>query len=194
MSDQGPPLKPILIVLPDGFADWETGLIGGAAPEFCGVTVRHATPGGGPVRSIGGLTVRDLPDIVLQGDEVVVLCGSDLWSEPQAPDLTEMLQNAHRRGQTIAGICAATLALGRAGLLDAVDHTSNGLWFVDQHLPGYAGRSLYRDVPHAVADGGVITAPGTAPLTFAALVLRAAGVPDEVVMQMRSVMTAETAS
>lgn len=184
-------LRPILIILPQGFADWETPLIATAAPEFCGVTVRHATPGGGNATSVAGLTVSGLPDVSLNGDEVIVLCGSDIWSSVDAPDLDEMLLQAHRNGQPIAGICGATLALGRAGLLTGVDHTSNGTAFMDHHLPAYEGRERYQDVPHAVADGRIITAPGTAPVTFASHVLRAAGVHEDTVRQVVQMITAE---
>lgn len=191
MTDSG--LRPILIILPDGFADWETPLIAAAAPEFCGVTVRHATPGGGDVTSIGGLTVAGLPDIAIEGDEVIVLCGSDAWAGNQPPDLSDLLRRAHANGQPVAGICAATLALGRAGLLDGVAHTSNSAEFIDHYLPGYAGRVHYKDRKRAVADGGVITAAGTAPVSFAAEVLRAAGVPDATIAQITAMITAETA-
>lgn len=184
-------LRPILIILPDGFADWETPLIAAAAPEYCGVTVRHATPGGGDVRSIGGLTVSGLPDIALDGDEVIVLCGGDLWAGDQSPDLSDLLRQAHANGQPVAGICAATLALARAGLLERVAHTSNSPEFVDHYLPAYRGRDRYVDQPRALADGGIITAPGTAPVSFATEVLRAAGVPETTLSQVIGMITAE---
>ena len=184
-------LRPILIILPDGFADWETPLIAAAAPEYCGVTVRHATPGGGDVRSIGGLTVSGLPDIALDGDEVIVLCGGDLWAGDQSPDLSDLLRKAHANGQPVAGICAATLALARAGLLETVAHTSNSPKFVDHYLPAYRGRDRYVDQPRALADGGIITAPGTAPVSFATEVLRAAGVPETTLSQVIGMITAE---
>lgn len=186
-------LRPILIILPDGFADWETGLIAAAAPEYFGVRVRHATPGGGDIRSIGGLRVAGLDDVQIDGDEVIVLCGSDIWSSDQAPDLSALLRAAHENGQPVAGICGGTLALGRAGLLDGVAHTSNSTDFIDRHLPGYAGRARYRDVPHAVSDGGVVTAAGTAPVSFAAEVLIAAGVPAQQAAQVKQMLGAEHA-
>ena len=172
-------LKPVLIVLIDGFADWETPMISAIGRDFYGLSVRHATPGGGEVRSMGGLRVCDLPDVAVQGDEVIVLCGSEGWTRPDAPDLTALLQAAHGRGQTVAGICAGTLALGRAGLLADRAHTSNSLDFLRHFLPGYIGADSYRDQPQAVSEGGVISAPGTAPATFAAQVLRAAGLGEE---------------
>jgi hypothetical protein len=34
-------------------------------------------------------------------------------------------------------------------------------------VPGYEGQENYRDVPHAVGDGKIVSAPGSAPGTFA---------------------------
>ena len=184
-------LKPVLIVLIDGFADWETPLISALGRDFYGRSVRHATPGGGDVTSMGGLRVCGLPDVAVQGDEVIVLCGSEGWTRPDAPDLSGMLRAAHGRGQTVAGICAGSLALGRAGLLSGRAHTSNSLDFLRHFLPDYAGAADYRDQPQAVADGGIITAPGTAPVTFAAEVLAAAGLDAEKLAQFHAIAGAE---
>ena len=35
------------------------------------------------------------------------------------------------------------------------------------HVPGYPGVEAYQDVPRAVRDGRLVTAPGSAPGTFA---------------------------
>lgn len=183
--------KPVMILLLDRFADWETPLISGIGGDFYGLTVRHVTPGGGTVRSMGGLSVTGLEDAAPREDEVIVLCGGESWTGDAPPDLAEMLRAAHGRGQTVAGICAATLALGRAGLLDGRDHTSNGLDFLRHWLSGYAATGHYQDVPHAVADGGIITAPGTAPVTFAAEVLRAAGLPPDKLDEFLAIASAE---
>jgi hypothetical protein len=60
------------------------------------------------------------------------------------------------------------------------------------HLPDYAGAERYQDVPHAVVDDQVITAPGSAPGTFAITFLKALH-PDrtEEFSQMRAMFASE---
>lgn len=182
---------PVLIVLTDGYADWETAMISASARRFYGGEVRHATPGGGKVTSMGGLRSQELPDLDPRGDEVIVLCGGGAWTEADAPDLAPLLRGAWESGQTIAAICGATVALARAGLLGSLRHTSNSLDFLREHAPGYQGDAFYADRPYAVADRRIITAPGSAPVTFAALVLTAAGVPEPRIQGLRQMMAAE---
>ena len=45
-------------------------------------------------------------------------------------------------------------------------HTSNAADYVRDHVPDYDG-TLYVDTPRAVIDGGLVTAPGSAPASFA---------------------------
>ena len=103
-----PVLKPLLIVLIDGFADWETPLIAGIGGDFYGLNARYVTPGGGDLTSIGGLRVAGLPDFLPLGDEVIVLCGSDGWCRADAPDLpggVRRPQLRHGRGRRMASPC-----------------------------------------------------------------------------------------
>jgi putative intracellular protease/amidase len=166
----------IVTILTEGFADWETGLLNGAARGFYGLETHFASPGGEPVRSAGGMKVE--PDIALASVDVgaldaLIVCGGDAWQGPGAPDLTAMLGQAQDQGKVIAAICDGTVALARSGLLDDVAHTSNGAGYLD--ATGYRGKALYRNVPHAVFDRQIITAPGTAPVSFMAATMRALG-------------------
>jgi putative intracellular protease/amidase len=75
-------------------------------------------------------------------------------------------------GRPVAVICAATLALAHAGLLDDRLQTSNGAGFIEKHVLEYRGQNMYRP-QRSVRDRGVITANGLAPFAFAAEIFRA---------------------
>jgi putative intracellular protease/amidase len=83
-----------------------------------------------------------------------------------------MLQAAAAQGKVVGAICAGAVALARAGVLEGRAHTSNDRAWLHGHAPGYAGAERYVDSPRAVVDGRVVTAPGSAPGTFAAGVAR----------------------
>jgi len=164
----------IAFVLIDPFADWEPALLAAGAKDDFGDTVRWLTPGGAPVRSMGGLTVQ--PDGAAEAfdpseADALVLIGSPTWQTAQAPDVSAVVRRAWDAGLVVAGICGATLALARAGLFDTRAHTSNGLDYLQHHLPGYRGAAHYRDGARAVVDGRLVSAGGLAPASFATEVL-----------------------
>lgn len=162
--------KTIGLLFIEGYADWEYGLLAASAVEWFGIKAVSLSPHVSPLKSIGGFRL-----IADRGAEIgenhdldaLAVIGSDGWAAKDAPDVSGLLQSVARRGGTVGGICAGTLALARAGLLDGVRHTSNGRDWITGHEPGYAGAAGYQDVAHAVADRGIVTAPGSAPGTFA---------------------------
>jgi putative intracellular protease/amidase len=170
----------IVTILTEGYADWETALLNAAARSYFHIDTRFATPGGKPVTSSGGLKVT--PDLAVEDIDVaaidaLVVNGGAAWSQPDAPDISKVLMAARDAGKTVAGICDGTLALARAGLLDDVDHTSNS---TSNLAPtGYAGASRYKDQPDAVVSGKIVTAPGTAPVSFMGGVLETLGLRDD---------------
>ena len=109
--------------------------------------------------------------------DALVINGGTAWSQPDAPDISAVLRDTRAAGKTVAGICDGTLALARAGLLDRVAHTSNSR---ENLTPtGYKGAQFYRDQPAAVLDGRIVTAPGTAPVTFMGAVLETLGLRND---------------
>ena len=168
----------LAIVLTEGFADWECALLMASGRSHYGFEIVTASPGGKPVMSMGGLKVSpDRPVETLEAGafDCLVLCGGETWENSEtAPDLSPLLRSFHEHGRVVGGICAATLALAGAGLLNTVSHTSNERDFL-KTTPAYTGASHYRSVPYAVRDGQIVTAPGTAPVTFAAEIYRALG-------------------
>ena len=160
------------VVVAEGFADWEPAH---ALAEIrrsgrYGVTAVGFTTA--PVASMGGLRV--LPDVALSGvdpDDVrlLILPGGDLWETENAyprAELETLVGRVHGAGRPIAAICAATVAVARAGLLDARRHTSNAPEYLTSLAPTYRGSAWY-DAGPAVRDRGVITASGLAPVDFA---------------------------
>jgi putative intracellular protease/amidase len=162
--------KTIGFVFIDRFADWEYGLLSASAVEWFGATAVALTPDGKRVSSCSGfgLDPDRAADANANGDlDAVAVIGSDAWAGDQAPDVSGLLTSVAGRGGVVGGICAGTLALARAGLFAEAKHTSNGRDWILAKLPDYAGEANYQDVPHAVADGGIVSAPGSAAGTFA---------------------------
>ncbi|POA62929.1 type 1 glutamine amidotransferase family protein [Pseudomonas sp. GW531-T4] len=169
-----------ITLISENFADWETALINATGRSFYGFDCRYAAPQGAPVTSMGGLRVT--PDLALENldlDDVdlLMVCGGTIWQSDQAPDISDLLRAARERHIVLAGICDGTRVLAQAGVLDHVRHTSNSA----QNLlaVNYHGAAHYQDVPYAVADQRVITAPGSAPVSFMAEILRTLGIRDE---------------
>ena len=152
------------------FADWEYGLLAASAVEWFGAKAVALSPDADTVTGSAGF--RLTPDRGIDPDAngdlaAVAVIGSDEWTAESRPDVAPLLRSVAARGGVVGGICAGTLALARAGLLDGQKHTSNGRDWIQANVPGYAGSELYVDVPHAVADNRLVTAPGSAPGTFA---------------------------
>lgn len=165
----------IAIALAEDFADWECALLMAVARSYLGVEILTATPDGQPVTSMGGLKVA--PDLayaalVPERYDALVIPGGLGWEKGHAFDYGPMARDFHAAGKVVAGICAAASALASTGILDSVAHTGNAL-ASHQKYPAYRGEALYRDQPQAVSDGKIVTAPGSAPITFTKEILKA---------------------
>ena len=123
---------------------------------------------------MGGLRV--VPDAALTDFEpasadILILPGGDSWMASERPEISVAVRAMAEAGRPVAAICAATLALAHAGLLDDRLHTSNGAGFIEKYVPGYSGTGYYRTAA-AISDRAVITASGVAPIAFAAEIFR----------------------
>jgi putative intracellular protease/amidase len=168
--------KQIAVILNHGFADWEAAFLTSTAREMFGCEIGHFTPGGGEVVSIGQLRAKGDGDIAaLKPDwyDALIVVGSERWADPEPLDISKPLREAEAAGKVVGAICAGTLAAARAGLLDGRTHTSNEAAWLDHVLPSYPGREHYRPSNRAVRYGNLITAPGSAPASFALAVLEA---------------------
>lgn len=186
----------VAIILTHGFADWEYALIAGTGGPFYGLDVRFFAPQTGQIHSQGGLLavisqkVTDIPD---WSPDVVAVIGGTVWTTDAAPDLDDLLKAHHSQGGVVAGICGGTLALARAGLLNQTPHTSNDADFLKEHAEGYSGAEHFCASATAVTGERVITAPGTAPVSFAAAIFEKAGLDPNAVQQFKRMLAAEHA-
>lgn len=158
----------------DGFADWEPAFAVAELRRNFGFAIQTLAASGEPVVSMGGLRV--IPDATLRelhpdATRMLILPGGDLWMSGEQPEVTVALHAMVAAHRPVACICAATLALAHAGLLQDRRHTSNGAGFIERFVPGYQGASCYRAAP-AVSDQNVITASGLAPVAFAVEIFR----------------------
>ncbi|MGQ3211557.1 DJ-1/PfpI family protein [Shinella sp.] len=170
--------KRLAIVLTEGYADWECGLLMATARHECGAQTVILTPAGQNVTSLGGVSIRSAgkaEDAAPADYDVLVFCGGTIWQSDDVPDLSAPVGRFIEAGKPVAGICDATLALGRLGLLDTRAHTGNYASQLKDVVPTYRGAELYRNQPQAVSDQGVITASGAAPVSFAREILDAIG-------------------
>lgn len=161
--------KTIGFVFIDKFADWEFGLLSGSATDWFAARAVALSPLTGQVRSIGGLKL--VPERGVGTEEnsdldAVAVIGSDTWPSEDAPDIAPLLHATLARGGIVGGICGGTLALARAGIFEDRRHTSNGAGWIESKIGDYLGSSLYQDVPYAVRDAHIVSAPGSAPGTF----------------------------
>jgi putative intracellular protease/amidase len=166
--------KTIGVLFIEGYADWEYGLLAASAVEWFGARAVAISPHEAPLTSIAGFSLsptRGVDPVENMDLDAVAVIGSDGWATKDAPDIAPLLKAVAVRGGVVGGICAGTLALARAGLFEGVSHTSNGRDWIRGHEPAYAGAASYQDVPHAVADNNIVSAPGSAPGTFAAAFL-----------------------
>lgn len=160
----------VYVLVFEGFADWEPAY---ALAEIRRWGKRSVVAVGfdlEPVMSMGGLRVvpdRALGDIRPSEMEILILPGGDFWESPYPQsELSRVLTDLIAAEVPIAAICAGTLAVARAGLLNDRRHTSNLPGYIAEHVPDYSGIALYEAIP-AVNDRGVITASGLAPVDFA---------------------------
>ena len=108
-------MKNVLFVLLGASADWEAAFLApalrdGVMPGRPGrYEIRYATPGGRPVRSIGGLVVYPDGDLSVLPETCagVVLVGGMSWGNPEAEEVVPLVEEALRRGLVVGAICNA---------------------------------------------------------------------------------------
>lgn len=166
--------RPLAVLLNQPFADWEVGYLTASVRDFFDTDVNYFSPDGKKVTSEGGLVVKPdgaFDDIEPDRHRAIIVCGSGKWARKDATDIGPLLNEAVEQGVLVGAICAGTVALARAGLFDGRRHTSNGRDWILKHCRNYKGRRLYQNVNDAVFDTGVVSAPSSAPASFACVML-----------------------
>jgi putative intracellular protease/amidase len=162
------------VLLRNGYADWEAASALAELRRTFGFSVKTIGIDMDPIVSMGGITV--VPDLALSEftpgcAAILILPGGDAWMEREVAAVSEAVNATVAADRPVAAICAATLALAHAGLLDNRLHTSNGTGFIERYVPKYCGQQMYRP-SRAVGDQLVITANGLSPVAFAAEIFR----------------------
>jgi putative intracellular protease/amidase len=163
------------VLLRNGFADWEAASALAELQRTFEYSVKVIGLSSRAVVSMGGMKVTTdliLSEFIADSASILILPGGDAWTEGEVPEVSNALRTVVTLGRPVAGICAATLGLAHAGLLDNRLHTSNGAGFIEKHVPEYRGQNMFRPL-RSVRDRGVITANGLAPFAFAAEIFRA---------------------
>lgn len=168
-------MKTAYVLLRSGYAEWEPASALAELRRTFRFSVRTIGLTSETVMSMGGFRV--IPDLILpefepESADILILPGGDSWTEGEVPEVSKAAQTMISLGRPVAAICAATLALAYAGLLDEHSHTSNGKNFIGKYVPQYRGETLYQASP-SVSDRFVITANGLAPFAFAEEIFRA---------------------
>ncbi|WP_251520087.1 MULTISPECIES: DJ-1/PfpI family protein [Staphylococcus] len=163
-------MKIATFLILDQYAEWEATYLSATLSKSDEWEIRTISTHQ-QVRSIGGFNT--LVDYTLEndpGDEaLLVLVGGDSWNI-EDPTVTEKVKDAFDKGIAIGAICGAVDYLARYGFLNQYIHTGN-----DQSL--WSNYVNYQPDKHfvsqqSVADGNLVTANGTAALSFTQKVLQ----------------------
>lgn len=166
--------KTAYLLLCNGYADWEPASALAELRRTFGFSVQTIGLTTEPIISMAGLKVAPdiaLSDFVPESAAILILPGGDAWMNGEIVEVSEAVNAMIAASRPVAAICAATLALAHAGMLDNRVHTSNGRGFIEKYVCKYHGHALYR-VSQAVSDRLVITANGLAPFAFASEIFR----------------------
>ena len=169
--------KQAVILLADGFEETEAVATGdvlkrlGIAVQFAGVNTEYVT-------STAGVTIKAhtlLADVDWSTKDAVILPGGLPGAENlhDSSEVMEVLRKMNADGKVVAAICAAPIALERAGLVRG------------KTVTGYPGTNagledLIYTGNRAEQDGNLVTGKGPgASFDFAAQIAKALGKPQE---------------
>lgn len=173
-------MKTVYCYVLNTLADWETGLAvaelnsqrffkspGDLQVKTFGISRK-------PVRTMGGITIvpdHELGEVKKEQAALMILPGAETWPEPEHDQVLELAAEFLGSEIPVAAICGATEAMACRGMLNDIEHTSNGLEYLKMTCPGYQGEDHYRD-ELAVTAGNLITAGSSSSVALAYHILK----------------------
>lgn len=165
--------KIVYLYLLDSFADWEIGHILSVFKmeedlkkensKYKLKTISNTKT----VESLGGLKVTcdcTLDDIDFENMAGLILSGGKTWEDPKQEKILDIAEDLIKKNIMVAGICGATLALSKRGILNNHLHTSNSIDYLKMS-PKYSGTNKYVDTL-CVSNLNLITASSAGSLEF----------------------------
>ena len=140
---------------------------------------------------LGGLTIQGAHEVSsladttfdqINADDIAAFIlpgGEASWTLRDTPAVIELIQKVHAQGKLVAAICAAPIALAKAGILEGKNVTAYPAPPVYEDLKG----AIIHEDKATVQDGNIITGRGpAAALEFGFVVGEYLSNPDEVAM------------
>ncbi|MDO4643844.1 MAG: DJ-1/PfpI family protein [Cardiobacteriaceae bacterium] len=138
-------------------------------------------------------SLKVIPDIAISDintdADALILIGGEGWSklpEPEQNKLAAITNSFKQERKIIGGICAAANFLAAHGLLNDVKHSGNTLQTM-QNFPAYNNAVAFQEGNQAARTQNIVTAAGTAPISFALEVLRALAIPEERIATLKKI-------
>ena len=94
----------------------------------------------------------NLPEFEPESADILILPGGVSWTKGEVPEVSKAAQTMVALSRPVAAICAATLALAYAGLLDEHSHTSNGRGFIGNTFPSIAAKGYTKHLHQSAID------------------------------------------
>ena len=173
-----PTTKMVHLFIFNAMEDWEAALAVAAinSPQFQSVPGRYrvvtVASSLEPITTTGGVLIQ--PDVALQdvtpeSSAMLILPGGRSWESDAHAEALQLASRFMASGTPVAAICAATVALARAGFLDRLRHSGDAREYLISS--GHRGTAFYCGMP-SIGGNGTVSASAVAPVDFAREIFR----------------------
>ena len=174
----------------NGYSDWEPALAIANLKKHFNYTIRTFSIDGKTIRSMGNLAIQpdcSIQEVDVNATDLLILPGGDIWEQGGNQELAPLVKKVSEAQKTIAAICGATVFMANNGYLDTINHTSNGLPYLQKLAPNYKGEKYYQQQP-CVTSGHLITANGAAMIEFTIAIYKKMQVEDPAFIEKINVL------